>query len=77
MRIFLINNLFQVDIFGVCPTSFKTRKESGNVVITKYRDLNNCAHREQGKNDLIAAIYNPNAVCIFFCNKKIFLTEIN
>ncbi|XP_077288489.1 apolipophorins-like [Arctopsyche grandis] len=51
----------EVDVFGVCPTSFKVRKDAGAVVVSKYRDLNSCAHREQGKHDLINTIYNPNA----------------
>ncbi|XP_022112947.2 apolipophorins [Pieris rapae] len=51
----------QVDVFGVCPTDVSSSEEGSSVLLHRRRDLSRCALREQGKNDLITAIYNPTA----------------
>ncbi|KOB75992.1 Apolipophorin protein [Operophtera brumata] len=51
----------QVDIFGACPTEIAYSSEGGATLIHRTRDLARCAHREQGKNDLIASVLNENA----------------
>ncbi|KAM3956905.1 retinoid- and fatty-acid binding glycoprotein apolipophorin isoform 2-T2 [Aphomia sociella] len=51
----------QTDIFGACPTEAVSSQEGDSVLVHRNRDLTRCAHREQGKNDLITAIYNPSA----------------
>ncbi|KAL4704767.1 hypothetical protein ACJJTC_016888 [Scirpophaga incertulas] len=51
----------QTDVFGVCPTDASSSKEGGAVLVHRTRDLSACGHREQGKNDLVTAIYNPSA----------------
>ncbi|CAK1546590.1 unnamed protein product [Leptosia nina] len=51
----------QVDVFGVCPTDVSSSEEGSSVLLHRRRDLSRCAHREQGKNDLITAVYNPTA----------------
>lgn len=51
----------QVDVFGVCPTEVSFSQEGAAVLVHRSRDLSRCAHREQGRNDLITAVYNPTA----------------
>ncbi|KAL0810218.1 hypothetical protein ABMA28_011000 [Loxostege sticticalis] len=51
----------QTDVFGVCPTEVSSSKEGGAVLVHRSRDLSRCAHREQGKNDMVTAVYNPTA----------------
>ncbi|VVC87559.1 unnamed protein product [Leptidea sinapis] len=51
----------QIDVFGVCPTDVSSSQEGGSVLVHRRRDLSRCAHREQNKNDLVTAIYNPTA----------------
>ncbi|CAH0764921.1 unnamed protein product [Diatraea saccharalis] len=51
----------QTDVFGVCPTDVSSSKEGSAVLVHRTRDLSACAFREQGKNDLITAVYNPTA----------------
>ncbi|EDW71095.1 apolipophorins [Drosophila virilis] len=51
----------EVDVFGQCPTHTSTSK-SGNVeTVTKVRDLNSCAHREQLTSGLLSGIVNEKA----------------
>ncbi|XP_072946075.1 apolipophorins [Epargyreus clarus] len=51
----------QIDFFGACPTEVSSSQEGGAVLIHKSRDLSRCAHREQGKNEFLTAVYNPTA----------------
>ncbi|KAJ0171016.1 hypothetical protein K1T71_013215 [Dendrolimus kikuchii] len=51
----------QIDVFGVCPTEVSSSQEGGAVLVHRTRDLSRCAHREQGRNDLIVSVYNPTA----------------
>lgn len=51
----------QTDIFGTCPTEAVSSQEGGSVLLHRNRDLSRCAYREQGKNELITAVYNPTA----------------
>ncbi|CAH0599019.1 unnamed protein product [Chrysodeixis includens] len=51
----------QVDIFGTCPTDVSSSQEGSAVLVHRSRDLSRCGHREQGKNDLITGVFNPNA----------------
>ncbi|RVE54932.1 hypothetical protein evm_000299 [Chilo suppressalis] len=51
----------QTDVFGVCPTDASSSKEGGAVLVHRTRDLSNCGYREQGKNDLVTAVFNPNS----------------
>ncbi|XP_038219067.1 apolipophorins [Zerene cesonia] len=52
----------QIDVFGACPTDVSSSQEGAAVLLHRRRDLSRCAYREQGKNDLISAVYNPSAV---------------
>ncbi|XP_063834944.1 apolipophorins isoform X2 [Ostrinia nubilalis] len=51
----------QTDVFGVCPTDASSSKEGKSELVHRSRDLNRCSHREQGKNDMVTAVYNPTA----------------
>ncbi|XP_023946306.2 apolipophorins [Bicyclus anynana] len=51
----------QTDVFGACPTEVSSSQEGGAVLIHRTRDLSRCAHREQTRNELITAVYNPTA----------------
>ena len=51
----------QVDVFGVCPTEVSSSQEGSAVLVHRTRDLSRCSHREQGKNDIITSITNPDA----------------
>ncbi|XP_039760975.1 apolipophorins [Pararge aegeria] len=51
----------QTDVFGTCPTEVSSSQEGAAVLIHKTRDLSRCAHREQTRNELITAVYNPTA----------------
>ncbi|CAH2098987.1 unnamed protein product [Euphydryas editha] len=51
----------QTDVFGSCPTEVSSSQEGSAVLVHRSRDLSRCAHREQTKNELISAIYNPNS----------------
>ncbi|XP_037295541.1 apolipophorins isoform X2 [Manduca sexta] len=51
----------QVDVFGVCPTEVSSSQEGGAVLLHRSRDLSRCAHREQGRNDFVNSIANPDA----------------
>lgn len=49
----------ETDVFGVCPTSISVAGTgTDNVVVTKSRDLNNCAHREVLSDGFIKGIFN-------------------
>lgn len=51
----------EVDVFGQCPTHTSVSK-SGNIdTITKVRNLNSCAYREQIKSGLISGVVNEKA----------------
>lgn len=54
----------QVDVFGSCFTEVSASQEGGATLLHRSRDLTRCAHREQGRNDFITAVYNPTAVSI-------------
>lgn len=50
---------YETDVFGVCPTSVSvTGAGTDNIVVTKSRDLNNCAHREVLSDSFIRGIFN-------------------
>lgn len=49
---------YETDVFGVCPTSTSSSGTGGDLVITKTRDLNNCAHREVLADGFIKGIFN-------------------
>lgn len=50
---------YETDVFGVCPTSVTVAGAgTDNVVVTKSRDLNNCAHREVLSDSFIKGIFN-------------------
>ncbi|XP_045779870.1 apolipophorins [Maniola jurtina] len=51
----------QTDVFGACPTEVSASQEGGAVLVHRTRDLSRCAHREQTRNELITAVYNPTA----------------
>ncbi|CAG9133770.1 unnamed protein product [Plutella xylostella] len=51
----------EVDIFGACPTDASSSQEGGATLVHRVRDLGRCGHREHGRNDLITAVYNPQA----------------
>ncbi|KPI95250.1 Apolipophorin [Papilio xuthus] len=51
----------QVDVFGSCFTEVSASQEGGATLLHRSRDLSRCAHREQGRNDFITAVYNPTA----------------
>lgn len=51
----------QTDVFGACPTEASSSQEGGALLVHRSRDLSRCAHREQGKHDLITGVYNPTA----------------
>ncbi|GBP78977.1 Apolipophorins [Eumeta japonica] len=52
----------EVDVFGVCPTQSSSSQEGPARLVHRSRDLGRCAHREQGGQALVAAVYNPNAL---------------
>ncbi|XP_050357243.1 apolipophorins [Nymphalis io] len=51
----------QIDVFGSCPTEVSASQEGSALLVHRSRDLSRCAHREQTKNELITAVYNPSA----------------
>ncbi|CAH2060387.1 unnamed protein product, partial [Iphiclides podalirius] len=51
----------QVDVFGSCFTEASSSQEGGATLVHRSRDLSRCAHREQGRNDFLTAVYNPTA----------------
>ncbi|KAH8272507.1 hypothetical protein KR044_012208, partial [Drosophila immigrans] len=52
----------EVDVFGQCPTYTSSSKtESGGEAITKVRNLNQCAYREQINSGLLSGVVNEQA----------------
>ncbi|XP_034112124.1 apolipophorins [Drosophila albomicans] len=52
----------EVDVFGLCPTYTSTSATaSGGETITKVRDLNQCAYREQINSGLLSGVVNEQA----------------
>lgn len=51
----------EIDVFGSCPTHSSTAKSGNGEILTKVRDLNNCAHREQINSGLLTGILNEKA----------------
>ncbi|XP_016944042.2 apolipophorins [Drosophila suzukii] len=51
----------EVDVFGQCPTHTSTSKVGNANIITKVRNLNNCAHREQINSGLVSGKVNEKA----------------
>ncbi|XP_024936320.1 apolipophorins isoform X2 [Cephus cinctus] len=51
----------EFDVFGGCPTDFNFHKEGGSLVVRKYRNLGQCAYRENIKQDLVSSTFNPNS----------------
>lgn len=50
---------YETDVFGVCPTSITSSGTGAdNIIVTKTRDLNNCAHREVLADGFIKGIFN-------------------
>lgn len=58
------DRVLQVDIFGACPTEIAHSGEGGATLLHRTRDLSRCAHREQGRNELVASVLNDNAVSL-------------
>ncbi|KAH8385447.1 hypothetical protein KR009_008149, partial [Drosophila setifemur] len=56
-----INTQLEVDVFGQCPTHTSTSKDGNTDTITKVRNLNGCAHREQIKSGIISGVINEKA----------------
>lgn len=55
------NTETEIDVFGQCPTHTSVSK-SGNIdTITKVRNLNSCAYREQITSGLISGVVNEKA----------------
>ena len=51
----------QADVFGGCTTDFSFQKEDDSLVVHKYRNLNECVHRETISQGLISATFNPKS----------------
>ncbi|XP_017126038.2 apolipophorins [Drosophila elegans] len=51
----------EVDVFGQCPTHTSTSKVGNANIITKVRNLNSCAHREQINSGLVSGQVNEKA----------------
>ncbi|KAH8265029.1 hypothetical protein KR026_004353 [Drosophila bipectinata] len=51
----------EVDVFGQCPTHTSILKSGGIDTITKVRNLNSCAYREQINSGLISGVVNEKA----------------
>ncbi|KAH8342748.1 hypothetical protein KR084_005641, partial [Drosophila pseudotakahashii] len=51
----------EVDVFGQCPTHTSTSKLGNANIITKVRNLNSCAHREQINSGLVSGKVNEKA----------------
>ncbi|XP_030379753.1 apolipophorins [Scaptodrosophila lebanonensis] len=51
----------EVDVFGQCPTHTSTSKVGNAEAITKVRNLNKCAHREQINSGLVSGVVNEKA----------------
>ncbi|EDW83617.1 uncharacterized protein Dwil_GK13707 [Drosophila willistoni] len=51
----------EVDVFGQCPTHTSISKAGNADAITKVRNLNSCAHREQINSGLISGVVNEKA----------------
>ncbi|CAG5023066.1 unnamed protein product [Parnassius apollo] len=51
----------QTDVFGTCFTEVSSSQEGSATLVHRSRDLSRCAHREQGRNDFLTAVYNPTA----------------
>lgn len=55
------NTEHEVDIFGQCPTHTSTSKVGNTKIVTKVRNLNSCAHREQINSGLVSGEVNEKA----------------
>lgn len=51
----------QADVFGGCTTDFSFQKDDDSVVVHKYRNLNECAHRETIRQGLISTTFDPRS----------------
>uniref|UniRef100_A0A6P4EQ48 LOW QUALITY PROTEIN: apolipophorins-like n=1 Tax=Drosophila rhopaloa TaxID=1041015 RepID=A0A6P4EQ48_DRORH len=51
----------EVDVFGQCPTHTSLSKVGNANIITKVRNLNSCAHREQINSGLVSGKVNEKA----------------
>ena len=49
--------LFQVDVFGSCPTDFSFSKDGDTLIVRKERNLNRCAYREDFRSDILTVGY--------------------
>ncbi|XP_001352351.1 apolipophorins [Drosophila pseudoobscura] len=51
----------EIDVFGQCKTHTSSSKAGNAEVITKVRNLNNCAYREQINSGLVSGVVNEKA----------------
>ncbi|XP_017962594.1 apolipophorins, partial [Drosophila navojoa] len=51
----------EIDVFGSCPTHSSTAISRNGKILTKVRDLNSCAHREQINSGLLSGILNEKS----------------
>ncbi|XP_052868162.1 apolipophorins [Anopheles cruzii] len=51
----------ETDVFGVCRTDYSSHTSGGATVVSKSRDLSNCAYRESLSNSFVTRIVNSKA----------------
>lgn len=51
----------EVDVFGQCPTHTSISKIAGAEIVTKVRNLNSCAYRENIREGIVSGVVNDKA----------------
>lgn len=49
--------VFQIDVYGSCPTEFSFSKDGDVLIVRKERNLNRCAYREDFRSDILSVGY--------------------
>ncbi|BFG06654.1 apolipophorins [Drosophila madeirensis] len=52
---------YEIDVFGQCQTHTSSSKAGNAEIITKVRNLNSCAYREQINSGLVSGVVNAKA----------------